>query len=197
MQNFESSEAEAIIKKNPSLSQLFHHFRNHGAEKVDEARLAKNCDSPSPSPCRPRSNSSPTQDPSAFSASAIERDEIAGLKWQVTHLRYPRETETISSLQIKWVAFGKIKLPKIFFQQKNVEKQEGSVNYDLFCSQMESLLNEYAKKGFHLFSITPTHSGFSSIVSTAPRPQPHFFKLPAAKTTLRGEEAFILIFRKS
>ncbi len=113
------------------------------------------------------------------------------------HLRYPRKTETVSSLQIKWVAFGKIKLPKIFFQQKNVEKQEVSVNYDLFCSQMESLLNEYAEKGYALFSITSTHSGFSSVVSMAPRPQPHFLKVPAAKTTLQGEEAFILIFRKS
>lgn len=124
--------------------------------------------------------------------------EIPSLEWQVIHLRYPRETETISSLQIKWVAFSKkIKLPKIFFQQKNIEKQEATVNYDLLCSQMESILNNYAKKGYELFSITSTHSGLSSIVSTATRPQPHFLKLPAAKTTLRGEEAFVLVFKKS
>lgn len=119
------------------------------------------------------------------------------LEWEVIHLPYPRETEIISSLQLKWVALGKIKVPKLFFQQKRVEKQDASVNYDLLCSQMESLLNHYTQKGYELFSMTPTHSGFSSVISTAPRPQPHFFKVPAAKTALQGEEAFVLVFRKN
>jgi|GEM_PF-3239859 len=135
------------------------------------------------------------QDSESSEAKAIIKD-IPSLEWQVIHLRYPKETETVSSLQIKWVVFGKIKVPKIFFQQKRIEKQEASVNYDLLSSQMESLLNDYAGKGYELFSITSTHSGFSSVVSTAPRPQPHFFKVPTAKTTLRGEEAFVLVFRR-
>lgn len=117
-------------------------------------------------------------------------------EWQVVHLRYPRETEIVSSLKIKWVVFGKLKVPKFFFQQKRVEKQEASVNYDLLCSQMESLLNDYAAKGYELFFTTSTHSGFSAIVSTSPRPQSHLFKPAAAKTSLRAEEALVLIFRK-
>ena len=136
------------------------------------------------------------QDSESSTGEAIIKENVLSLEWQVIHLRYPRETETVSSLKLKWVTFGNIKVPKLFFQQKRVERQEASVNYDLLSSQMESLLNDYAKSGYELFSITSTHSGFSSVVSTAPRPQPHFFKVPAAKTTLRGEEAFILIFRK-
>ncbi len=122
--------------------------------------------------------------------------EVPSLEWQVIHLQYPKETETVSSLQIKWIGFGKIKIPKIFFHQKRVEKQEASVNYDLLCSQMESLLNEHAEKGYELFSMTSTYSGFSAITSTTPRQQPHFLKVPAPKTALRGAETIILVFRR-
>ena len=134
---------------------------------------------------------------SEFSEAEIIIKEIPrSLEWQVIHLRYPRVMETCSSLKIKWVVFGKIKMPKIFFQRKRVEKPDASVNYDLLCSQMESLLNSYAMKGYDLFSTTSTHSGFSSIVQTAPRPQPHFIKAPATKSALRAEEAVILVFKK-
>lgn len=136
------------------------------------------------------------QDSEFSEAEMIIKEIPLSLEWQVIHLRYPRETEIVSSLKIKWVVFGKLKVPKIFFQQKRVEKQEASVNYDLLCSQMESLLNDYTMKGYELFSMTSTHSGFSSIVQTTPRPQSRFFKTPAAKSSLHAEEALILIFKK-
>ncbi len=134
---------------------------------------------------------------SEFSEAEIIIKEIPlSLEWQVVHLRYPRETEIVSSLQIKWVVFGKLKVPSLFFQQKTIERQDASVNYDLLCSQMESLLNDYTVKGYELFSMTSTHSGFSSIIQTTPRPQSRFFKAPAPKSSLHAEEALILIFKK-
>jgi hypothetical protein len=127
----------------------------------------------------------------------IIRNNTLSLEWKVVYVRYPRETEAVSKLKIKWLVFGKLRVPKIFFQQKRVESQEASVNYDLLCCDIESHLNDYSAKGYELFSIISTHSGFSSIVQTAPRPQPYFLKTPAAKTSLRAEEALMLIFRKT
>lgn len=136
------------------------------------------------------------QDSELNEAEIVIKENSLSLKWQVVHLRYPRETESVSSLQLKWVVFGKLKVPKLFLQQKRIQRQDASVNYDLLCSQMESLLNEYTLKGYELFSITSTHSGFSSIIQAPPRPQSRFFKAQAAKSSLHAEEALIFIFKK-
>ena len=197
MQDSEFSEAEMIIKESPLSSALiFHTSHSEAKEKADETRMRKDFDQGCMRTYCPDQNSTTTQSSSALAEPQTERHEISELQWQVIHLRYPRETEIVSSLKIKWVVFGKLKVPKIFFQQKRVEKQEASVNYDLLCSQMESLLNDYTIKGYELFSMTSTHSGFSSIVSTTPRPQSRFFKAAAPKSSLRGEEALLLTFRK-
>ncbi|MBX9577270.1 MAG: hypothetical protein K2W97_02200 [Chthoniobacterales bacterium] len=197
MQDSEFSEAEIIIKESPlSSARIFHTSHSEAKEKADETRRRKDFDQGCMKTYCPDQNSTTTQSSSALAEPQTERHEISGLQWQVIHLRYPRETEIVSSLKIKWVVFGKIKVPKIFFQQKRVEKQEASVNYDLLCSQMESFLNDYSTKGYELFSMTSTHSGFSSIVQTTPRPQSRFFKATAPKSSLHAEEALVLIFKR-
>ena len=126
----------------------------------------------------------------------ITEEISSSLEWRVIHLRYPRETQTYSALQIKWVAYGNIKLPKFFFQQKTLEKQEARVNYDLLCCKIETLLNKHSTEGYELFSMNSTHSGFFSTAQGPTRPQHHFLKSPVTKNSVRGDEVLIFIFRK-
>jgi hypothetical protein len=118
------------------------------------------------------------------------------LPWEVIHLRYPRQKKTSSSLQIEWVVFGKLKLPKLLFQQKRVASQEASINYDLLCSQIEFLLNHYHQQGYDLFSMTSTASGFSSMTQLPTQRPSYLFKPHAPKSILCSEEVLILLFKK-
>lgn len=118
------------------------------------------------------------------------------LPWRVIHLPYPRETEKYSSLKLKWIPCWKIKLPKIFIQKKTLEKQGLSVNYDLLCQQIESVLNRQAAEGYKLISIHSTHSGSYSVTSVPKQPHYHFLKTRAPSHHLQGKEALILILKQ-
>lgn len=124
-------------------------------------------------------------------------DAFSGPLWRVVHLAYPRTTQEYSCLALRWVSFWKIKLPQVFLQRKTLEKREASVNYDLLCEQLESILNSEEAKGYEFFSMNATHSGLFSISHSAiRRPQNPFLRKQLFNALGQGEEALVLVFKK-
>ena len=73
-------EKQGRIKQIRSyLARIFHHSRDEKAAKADGARQTQDFYQSCMSPYCPDQNSSLTQQPSAFPAFAVERDEISGL----------------------------------------------------------------------------------------------------------------------
>jgi len=62
-----------------TLTRIFHHSRDEEVAKVDGTRQTSILTQGCMGPYCPSQNTSLTQDPSAFPASAVERDEISGL----------------------------------------------------------------------------------------------------------------------
>lgn len=116
--------------------------------------------------------------------------------WRVVHLSYPRTTQEYPCIVLRWVSFWKIKCPLVFIEKKTLEKRETSVNYDLLCKRIESLLNKQEANGYELFSLSSTNSGLLSISHTPARPQHPFSKKRIPNATAQGEEMIVLIFRK-
>lgn len=116
--------------------------------------------------------------------------------WRVVHLTYPRTKQECSCLAVRWVNFWKIKWPRFFLQRKTLEKREASVNYDLLCEQLESLLNSEELSGYELFSMNATHSGLFSISHSPTRPKNPFLQRQILNALGQGEEALVLVFKK-
>lgn len=116
--------------------------------------------------------------------------------WRVIHLPYPPEAVEYSQIKLRWVNLGKIKFPSISIQKKSIEKQGPSVNYDLLCSQLESILNREDAVGYELRSLYPTHSGSYSVTATHKQPHHQFLKKQIPSHHLQGKEALLLIFKK-
>ncbi|MDH4469367.1 MAG: hypothetical protein QE493_00130 [Verrucomicrobiae bacterium] len=118
------------------------------------------------------------------------------LPWRVMHLPYPPETVGYSHLQLRWVSCKKIKLPWITIHKREIDKPGPSVNYDLLCSQLESILNQEEASGYELQSLYPTHSGSYSVTTTQKRPHHQFLKTQTPSHYLHSKEALLLIFKK-
>ena len=116
--------------------------------------------------------------------------------WRVIHLAYPRTTQEYSYVALRWVNYGKIKLPQVFIRRKTLEKREASVNYDLLCERMEALLNSEEANGYELFSMSSTNSGLLSISHTPTRSQHPFSRKRLPNATAEGAETLVLIFKK-
>ncbi|MBX9743333.1 MAG: hypothetical protein K2W99_07350 [Chthoniobacterales bacterium] len=116
--------------------------------------------------------------------------------WHVVHLAYPRTMQQYSCIALRWVSFWRIKLPQVFIQRKTLEKREASVNYDLLCEQLESLLNREATNGYELFSMNATHSGLFSISHSPTRSQNPFLRKHLLNAIGKGEEALVLVFKR-
>ncbi|HLB34182.1 MAG: hypothetical protein A3F67_00595 [Verrucomicrobia bacterium RIFCSPHIGHO2_12_FULL_41_10] len=128
--------------------------------------------------------------------SEIIIEETGTLPWRVIHLPYPREKQEYSSLGIRWMCYGKIKLPKIFIQRQTLEKQGASVNYDLLCQELESLLQENEKQGYELFSITPSHSGQFSTTKIPTSSQHYFLRKNSPNSFIQAKEALIIVLKR-
>lgn len=116
--------------------------------------------------------------------------------WRVVYLAYPRLTQEYSCFALRWVSFWRIKFPLFFVEKKTLEKREASVNYDLLCERMESLLNAEEENGYEFFSMNSSNSGLFSISHTPTRPQHPFVRNRLPNATAQGQEALVLIFKR-
>ncbi len=133
---------------------------------------------------------SDSKDPSKQTSSSLST-------WRVLSLPYPRERVECSYLHIAWVNYWKIKLPHFSLKKRSLEKPGPSVDYDLLCQELESILSREEKEGYELVSIHPTHAGSYSVHTIPKRPNHQFLRTVAPSHQLQSKEALLLIFRAS
>ena len=122
--------------------------------------------------------------------------ETEALPWKVIHLPYPREKQEYTTPRLRWISYGKIKLPKIYMQRQTLEKQGASVNYDLLCQKLEALLAEQYQQGYDVFSIIPSHSGQFSTLKVPNSPSHSFLGNRRPSSLIQGKEALIIVLQK-